>query len=310
MNNERFTIDLFGVSDYSVEEVERAEAMATVPQVCQVVSEETSVSRAAVDHVARRIGEAGLLPRGPRGRHAPQFDERHIARVLVGVMAIANGIDHTSVSVAQAVKRIEELSQGGEARVDVYADGDLDDPQSEIVLTPAGSFVDHVALLIRMTRGPISRNDFSATAIGLTFGSGKVYGWIECRTKVLGASRRFNLGLMNAVLKSGMKIEVRVEADVLFRLGELLGDIQLGPQGELPLQEQAAPQISSKTTTPATGGTGPASIDQASQPGANPVNDAVGSNQQDSDERERGQSPTPSTSGQSGETVRDKGIKF
>jgi hypothetical protein len=264
--------------------------MATVAAVCQVISEGTGVSRGAVDHLARRLGEAELLPRGPRGRHAPHFGDIHEARLLVGVMAIANGIDYTSASVVQAVKRIEELSQGGEARVDVYVDGDLEDPQSEIVLAPAGSFVEHVAFLIRLTRNPISKNDYPATAIGLTFGSGKVYGWMECRVKGRGQNRRFDFGLMSAVFKSGMKIEVRIEADVLFRLGELVDDNQLEQQPELLLREQAAPKISSKTTTPATGGTGPASIDQASQPGANPVNDAVGSNQQDSDERERGQS--------------------
>jgi hypothetical protein len=269
--------------------------MATVPTVCQTISEVTSAPRAAVDHIARRLGEAGLLPRGPRGRHAPQFEEIHIARLLVGIMAIANGIDYTSVSVARAVKRIEELSQGGEARVDVYVDRDLGDPQCEIVLVPAGSFVDNVAFLIRLTQAPSSRDDYPATAIGLTFGSGNVYGWIEYGKKARGLDQpsniqRVNFGLMSAVLKSGMKQEVRIEADVLFRLGELLDDTLLKPQPELLLQEQAAPKISSKTTTPATVATGPAHVDKASQPGANPVNTADTNNQQDSDERERGQS--------------------
>jgi hypothetical protein len=275
--------------------------MPTVATVCQAISEETGVPRGAVDHIARRIGEAGLLPRGPRGRHAPQFDQIHIARVLVGVMAIANGIDYTSASVVQAVKRIEELSQGGEARVDVYIDGDLDDPQCDIVLVPAGSFVDNAAFLIRLTRVPASKDDYPAIAIGLTFGGGNVYGWIEYGTKARGLNRLFNIrrvtfGLMSAVLKSGMKQEVRIEADVLSRLGELLDDTQLEQQPELLLREQAAPKTSSKTTTPATGGTGPASIETASQPGANPVNIARLDSQQDSDERERGQSPTPSSS--------------
>jgi hypothetical protein len=275
--------------------------MAAVATVCQVISEETGVPRGAVDHLARRLGEAELLPRGPRGRHAPQFEDIHEARLLVGVMAIANGIDYTSASVVRAVKRIEDLSQGGEARVDVYVDRDLNDPQCDVVLVPAGSFVDNVAFLIRLTQASTNRDNYPATAIGLTFGSGNVYGWIEYGKEDRGLDRpsdiqRVNFGLMSAVLKSGMKQEVRIEADVLFRLGELLDDTQLKPQPELLLREQAAPKISSKTTTPAAGGAGPAHVDEASQPGVNPVNHADSHNQQDSDERERGQSPAPSSS--------------
>src|SRR3954454_6194573 len=126
--------------------------MAAVAEVCQVISETLNVPRGTVDHLARRLGEAGLLPRGPRGRNAPHFDATHIAHLLVGVMAAAEGIYHTSASVVPAVKRIEELSQGGEARVDVYADGDLDDPRSSITMVPAGSFIEMIAFRIRWTR--------------------------------------------------------------------------------------------------------------------------------------------------------------
>jgi hypothetical protein len=70
--------------------------MAAVAEVCQTISEVASVPRRTVDHLARRLGEAELLPRGPRGRNAPHFEGIHIARLLVGVMTIANGIDYTS----------------------------------------------------------------------------------------------------------------------------------------------------------------------------------------------------------------------
>jgi hypothetical protein len=50
------------------------------------------------------------------------------------------------------------------------------------------------------------------------------------------------------------------------------------------------------TTTPAAGGTGPASVDKASQPGGNPVISAEATSQQDSDENKKGQSHRPSAS--------------
>src|SRR4051812_19812388 len=108
--------------------------MAAIAEVCQTISTVTGVPLRVVEYLARRLGEAGYLPRGPRGRHAPHFEDIHIARVLVAVMAVTNGIDYSGANILLALKRIEELSQGGEARVDVYTDGDLDDPQCEIVL--------------------------------------------------------------------------------------------------------------------------------------------------------------------------------
>jgi hypothetical protein len=293
--------------------------MAAVAEVCQTISAVTGVPKATVDHLARRLGEAELLPRGPRGRNAPHFEAIHIARVLVGVMAIANGLDYTSARVAAAVKRIEALSQGGEARVDVYADGDLSDlsdPKTRLTFVPGGSFVETIAFLIRWTRFPTDKDNFGygdqrISAIGLTFGGGTVYGWIEFGLRATGRVsdvRRVSFGLMGNVLAAGLKQEVRVECDALFRLGDLLGPVQLEPQPELALQEpisdhgsaadnpKAAPAISSQTATPAAVGTGPASADAlASQPGGDPVNLADESNQQDSGEKESGQRP-PSSS--------------
>jgi hypothetical protein len=288
--------------------------MAAVAEVCQTISEVAGVPRRTVDHLARRLGEAELLPRGPRGRNAPYFEDSHIARLLVGVMTIANGIDYTSARIALSVKRIEALNQGGEGRVDVYVDGDLDDPQSKMMVVPAGSFLDLVAHSIRWTRSGVSKG--GPSAIGLTFGGGSVYGWIEFNLGETGVNhvadiRRVDFGVTEDLLKSGMKQEVRVERDVLFRLGELLGDIPLGPHGGFDLRP--LPSTSSETTTPATGGAGPASVDstkvktKASQPGCPPVkpipiatdvSEDVDQdvNQEDSDEKKRGQSPPPFSS--------------
>jgi hypothetical protein len=78
-------------------------------------------------------------------------------------------------------------------------------------------------------------------------------------------------------------------------LAELAHD---GAHGQQTSSNEAGGTASkdTKTTTPATGGTGPASTDEASQPGVDPVKTADSNNQQDSDERERGQSPAPSSS--------------
>jgi hypothetical protein len=204
-------------------------------------------------------------------------------------MIVANGIDFTGASVAPAMKRIEALSRVEETWIDVSTDDDPGGPTIRRVLGRAISFIDQVTSCIRLTRAPISRDDHTGRAIGLTFGSGDVYGWVEFGYPASVPARRVNFGLMKTVLTSGMKQEVRVEFDVLFRLGKLLGDIPLGPQGEFDLR----PWSSSKTTTPAAGGTGPAPVETASQPGCNPVNPAEPDSQQDRSMREREQSSSP-----------------
>src|SRR4051812_5765884 len=140
--------------------------MAAVAEVCQTISAAAGVPLRLVEYLARRLGEAGQLPRGPRGRHAPHFEDIHIARLLAAVMVVADGIDFTGASIALAMTRIEALSQGGEACVDVYVDGDMDDPQSNIMLVPAGSFLETVAHCIRWTRSGVGTG--SPSAIGLT----------------------------------------------------------------------------------------------------------------------------------------------
>jgi hypothetical protein len=86
--------------------------MAAVAEVCQTISAAAGVPLRLVEYLARRLGEAGQLPRGPRGRHAPHFEAIHIARLLAAVMVVADGIDFTGASIALAMTRIEALSQG------------------------------------------------------------------------------------------------------------------------------------------------------------------------------------------------------
>jgi hypothetical protein len=87
-------------------------------------------------------------------------------------------------------------------------------------------------------------------------------------------------------------------ASVGYKLFEIMADLALDTECELgqSASSDTASRTAAKdveTTTPATVGTGPAPVDKASQPGANPVNSADTSNQQDSDENKRGQCPLP-----------------
>jgi hypothetical protein len=83
-----------------------------------------------------------------------------------------------------------------------------------------------------------------------------------------------------------------------YKLFEIMADLALDTERELgqSASSDTASRTAAKdveTTTPATVGTEPAPVDKASHPGANPVNSADISNQQDSDENKRGQCPPP-----------------
>src|SRR4051812_4505904 len=294
---------------YMIAAEKESGVMAAIAEISQNISEVTKVPLGTVKHIARRLGEDELLPRGPRGPNAPDFGDIHIARLLVGVMTIANGIDHTGANIARAVKRIEDLSKGGVPRVEIHVDGDPDDPMVKSVLIPTGSFVETVAYFIRLTQNPvgldrINRRIGRLLAIGLTFGGGAVYGWIEFASGATNLNhvsdvRRINYGIMGDVLASGMTQDVRVGFDALRRLGELL-------KTEIP---EVSPTASPETTTPASGGTGPATV-VVSQPGATPVKlDALAKHQNsDAEEREQALSgPIPAHSSESLGSPPEKG---
>jgi hypothetical protein len=101
--------------------------------------------------------------------------------------------------------------------------------------------------------------------------------------------------------------EMSVMATVPIRFFEILADLvldtervrgkpQLPPDNKTPEAAGSTNAEGVDTTTPAAVGAGPAPVETASQPGANPVNIARRDSQQDSDERERGQSSRPSSS--------------
>ena len=90
--------------------------MASVRQVVTTISEVTGVPRQTVNNVARRLGEAGMLPRGPRGRHAPEFEARHVVRVLLGTMVLATDALNTPAGkVPAAVATIQALERRPDA---------------------------------------------------------------------------------------------------------------------------------------------------------------------------------------------------
>ena len=238
--------------------------MANAIEAAREIADATGVALPTVENIARRLGEAGWLPRGGRGRNAAQLGPTDLATLLVGVMAVAGDALETPASRIQAAiariralspggeaidshageagavlpdvtalvqnvtRRLDALSRGGEAAIDIYEmpDGRLDD-------VPSGAFVANIAAFIAH---PVLRADQGVQALGLQFGGGSVVGWIEMSSDLASnnVTRRVYFGLARAVLTSGMQREVRIGVDVLDRMSDLL-DRQDERQDELPV---------------------------------------------------------------------------
>lgn len=121
--------------------------MATIAKIKTKLAKLTGISEGTIHFVARRVGEAGLLPRGPRGRHAPNFGSSDITHLLIGMLITADGIEGTASRIGQIVSRVSGFSQPDpsgeiEVKVENRETGEFETQY------PAGSFVDVIAFIL------------------------------------------------------------------------------------------------------------------------------------------------------------------
>lgn len=208
--------------------------MATAPEIMKSVSKVTGVPQSTVRTIVRRLGESGLVPRGTRGRQPSDVSSEDIARILLGVMSVTDGIAGTSARVVQAVEQIGSLECRGSLRMAltdaIYA---LDHP---ILVVRQGSFLDQLTHLIECCAGPDTTSDLLALvgSVGLTFGRGGTHGWTELRNAEaefpegdlrfgpsIGDLRRVNFGDADPATLGGMTREVRLSIDALAELASI-----------------------------------------------------------------------------------------
>lgn len=166
--------------------------MATGREWREGIAEATGVPERTLIHIERRLGESGMLPRGPRGRNAPHFDAIHGALFLLGTMSIADGIGSTAARVIQAVNQLGALNvnQLGALTVDydiriARFSGRSWDQTLEIggepsfLATPKGRFDLALAYILDNIAHPQHGHLFQQIrGIGIEWGRDAVFGWI------------------------------------------------------------------------------------------------------------------------------------
>jgi hypothetical protein len=149
-----------------------ATAQVIADEMSRIAGTPPSVTRT----IARRLGEAGLLPRGGRGQPPQDLSARDCARLLLGTLRIADGIDGAAARVDQLVNEVERLKGRGKVSVgeDVHT--------QQMPIADAGSFVDQLATMIeRFCTDEQALLTSAVSAVGLTTGPNGLWGWVELR---------------------------------------------------------------------------------------------------------------------------------
>lgn len=152
--------------------------MATSQAIADEISRIGGVPPSTIRTIARRLGEASLLPRGGRGKPPQELSARDCARLIIGTMRIADGIDGAAARVDQLVSEVERLR--GRGKVSIAESDTSESLEAAVQVVGPGSFVDQVALLIR--RFCTEEKTWlrqAVVAVGLTTGANRLWGWIE-----------------------------------------------------------------------------------------------------------------------------------
>ena len=147
--------------------------MATVTQVCEVLSEVSGIPYKTIRYFARRLGQADLLPRGPRGRNAPNFDMANVSILLLATMAATDGTFGVGAQITTIVKRVGDLSTDVDLPRITPQGYDHDHP-----LVRSGSFDSAVTTLLQDFEKHGLRGIFF-DEIGVTYSHEKIFGWIR-----------------------------------------------------------------------------------------------------------------------------------
>jgi hypothetical protein len=293
--------------------------MATATQAIEKIAEATGQYTASVALLARHCrnkqdDRGPLWPRSSQGGRsgAAHVNEFHAINLTIGMLAT-----NTLAQAVEQIARYRALNRMGNPLRPIGStvlSGNMTDYPADVIaddLFPGSTLGEALESLVRSMMSHEKRAQACEKIRDVTVFRSTETAYINtiCGTV---AYYKAPPGLLSVMMdepnfEEKPEAEMRITASVPIRYFEILADLvldtervreksQLSPDDKAPEAAGSTNAEDADTTTPATVGAGPAHVDEASQPGANPVNPAERDIQQDSDERERPQSPTPSSS--------------
>ncbi len=206
--------------------------MVSAAHIIPSIGRITEIQRSTVATVTRRLGEAGRIPRGSKGRAASEFGRSDVAQILIGLMSVADGYEGTVARVVRAVDHLAALNCSGRLS---RAEGDsLKELANALVVVRGGSFLDQLTYMLNECRDDRTAARFTdfVSAIGLTFHREGNYAWLETtgRGELFESSAlqstdyagRAVFGICPDNKAAGMIREVRLSIYSLIELGRAL----------------------------------------------------------------------------------------
>ena len=205
--------------------------MAIATKITRPVSEITGIPQSTVDTIVRRLGEAGRVPRGSRGRRPADLGSEDFAHILLGVFCVADGIGGSATRVAQEVDWVGRLKCGGSLEWTPE-----DDLSIATLVVPGGSFLDQIAYLFDQCADPNTAPVFEeiVLAVGLSRSEAQTVGWVDVTgdgevmkggavhcTITLGGVQRVFFGDIDPMSLRGMIREARMRIGTLAALARL-----------------------------------------------------------------------------------------
>jgi len=214
--------------------------MASIREATEIIAEATGADTGTVRQLARCLGEGGML--GPRlpGRKAFQLEPIHIARMIIGLLAMGHlGVRRnqrviTSMPIsAELVPMIEALETGGDPGIEYWENTKTGELSEEYV----GSFVGWIASMIELPKFAELRCD----CIGLTFaGDGQFYAVMQTAP-----GERIIFGDMDAVEAHGLTRTVTITSSAIAKVAAAIApdeaQTESGPQAEANEPLRSAP---------------------------------------------------------------------
>lgn len=221
--------------------------MAIATKISKSVSDITGFPQSTVETTVRRLGEADLIARGTRGRRPPDVSSENLARILIALMTVADGIDGSTARVVQAVERTSGLKCDGSLKMTLS--DSIYELEHPTLVVRRGSFLGQVTHLLKhcADRDAASTLKSLVRSIGLTFGKAGVLGWLELSQAEaefregqiqympsMGDMRRVIFGNADPENLSGMTREARLSIGALTELAQLAlpDSATSGPAGD------------------------------------------------------------------------------
>ena len=151
--------------------------MATVTDVCRVISDCLSIPLSEARQCAHRLRVAGYLPEGGRGRYAPQIGSRDAAAILIAVLG---RIEFPAVKAATALERIAHLVTPRPI-ITLHGEG------GQFVVTVPGTYWDTLTLVLERSRDERTEklNRLVIGEFGITVYGEDILAWLCVRRRFL-----------------------------------------------------------------------------------------------------------------------------